>query len=368
MEQIFSPITVGNVALRNRIVALPFQTAYATGEGAVTPRLLAYYERTADSGAGMTIVEATGISPEGASGICPQVTDTTLAGLGRLASAIQGKGSKAVIQLVHSGRFAAAEAVGPSPVDVFGRPVRELTLGDMRKITADFALAAKRMKEAGFDGVELHGATGYLLASFISPRTNVRTDEFGGSPENRMRFPLEVAAAVRGAVGGDYPVGYRFMPLEYIPGGLALEESAAFARKLTETLDPMYLSVASGTHECYALPEMQGKAPEMFMAGEAAAIKRAVPTVAVIAAGHLQTPANCEKLVAEGAADLIGLARVLFADVDWIRKAGGRALGEIRACVQCNNCVKQIKSGKPSFCARWSKEERARNLDDIAHA
>ncbi len=356
------------MALRNRVVFLPFQTAYATPEGGVTPQLLTYYERMADSGAGMIIVEATAVTPEGASGICPQVTGKTTAGLGELASAIRNKGSKAVIQLVHGGRFAGAEAVGPSPVDAFGRPVRELTVHELRKIAADFASAAKRMKEAGFDGVELHGATGYLLASFISPRTNTRTDEYGGSPENRMRFPLEVAAAVREAVGKDYSVGYRFMTLEYLPGGLALEESVVFAQKLTETLNPIYLSPASGTHECFALPEMQGKAPEMFMVREAAVIKQAVPTMTVIAAGHLQTPANCEKLVEEGAADLIGLARVLFADPNWVHKAAGRMPGEIRACIQCNNCVKRIKSGQPSFCARWSKDERERNLKDIADA
>lgn len=368
MGQIFSPFTAGNIALRNRVVFLPFQTAYATHEGAVTPQLLAYYERMANSGAGMTIVEATAISPEGASGICPQVNGATLTGLSELAAVIKNKGSKAIIQLVHGGRFANVEAVGPSPVDAFGRPVRELTVQEIRKITADFALAAKRMKEAGFDGVELHGATGYLLSSFTSPRTNVRADEYGGSLESRMRFPLEVAAAVREAVGEDYPVGYRFMAMEFVPGGLVLEESAAFAQKLVLTMYPMYLSVAGGTYECYALPKMQGKAPEMYMTGVAGAIKQAVPNVAIITAGHLQTPANCEKLVEEGTADLIGLARVLFADADWLHKATGQMAEDIRACIQCNNCLNQIKNGKPSFCARWTKDERQRNLKDIACA
>lgn len=366
MGQVFSPFTVGDITLHNRVVFLPFQTAYASHDGAVTPQLLAYYERMANSGAGMTIVEATGISSEGACGICPQVTDSTLAGLGELAVAIKNKGSMAVIQLFHGGRFANAEAVGPSSVDAFGQPVRELTVQEIRQIATDFAVAAKRMKEAGFDGVELHGATGYLLSSFTSPRTNVRTDEYGGNLENRMRFPLEVAAAVREAVGEGYPVGYRFMAMEYLPDGLKLEESAVFAHKLTEALNPMYLSVASGTYECYALSDSKGKAPEMFMAREASAIKQAVPNVAVITAGHLETPANCEKLVAEGAADLIGLARVLFADENWIHKATGQMPGEIRPCVQCNNCMNQIKGGKPSFCSRWSKDERERNLKDIA--
>ena len=181
-----------------------------------------------------------------------------------------------------------------------------------------------------------------------------------------MRFPLELSSAVRKAVGKDYAVGYRFMAKEYLPDGLTMEESAIYAQRLAEVLNPAYLSVAAGSHECFALPEMQqGKAPEMFMTAEAGEIKKAVPNVPVIAAGHLQTPDNCEMLIAKGTADLIGLARILFADADWFRKASGKMPDDIRACVQCGNCLNQIKQRKPSFCSRWREEERARFLKDV---
>ncbi|MGE4518769.1 MAG: NADH:flavin oxidoreductase [Desulfobacteraceae bacterium] len=366
MNLLLSPYSTKNLQLENRVVFLPFQTAYADENGFVTKQLISHYSRMAKSGAGLIIVEASAISPDGASGKCPVISSKTLPGLKKLASAVKNEGKKVFIQIFHAGRFANNEPVGPSSVEVFGRPVKEITLEQMEDIKQNFVNAALIAKEAGFDGVEIHGATGYLLSSFISKRTNLRTDEYGQNLENRMKFPLEVSKAVRDAAGSVFPVGYRFMPKEYLPSGLEIEEASMYAEKLVQVLNPEYLSVASGTHECYAMPEMsKNKPPEMFMVKEAEQIKKAVPDITIIAAGHLQTPKNCEMLIQQKKADLIGLARVLFADPDWVKKASEKITDDIRPCIQCGNCVKQIKQMKPAFCAKWTKDERNLYLKDI---
>lgn len=362
--KLLSPFVLGSHQLRNRVVFLPFYTAYAEKDGSVSPLMLAHYSRMAAAGPGLVVVEASSISPRAASIRCLYVNQSTLPGLKKLALAIKNHGSRAVLQLVHTGRFNPADPAGPSPVPVFGRqPVREMDAKELKGIANDFAQAALIAKEAGFDGAELHGAQGYLLASFLSPRTNLREDEYGGTLEKRMAFPLEVAKAVRRAVG-DWPIGYRFIAREYIENALSVKETQVFAARLAEVLKPSYLSVAAGTYECWAQVFPKDFKPlEMYMAPEAEAIKRAVPGVPVIAAGHMQSPADCEALLERGGADMIGLARVLFADADWIRKAEGVVKEPIRPCVQCGNCMKQIASAKPAFCAKWSVEERLQRLN-----
>ena len=194
--KLLSPFVLGSHQLRNRVVFLPFYTAYAEKDGSVSPLMLAHYSRMAAAGPGLVVVEASAISPRAASIRCLYVNHSTLPGLKKLASAIKQKGSRAVLQLVHTGRFNPADPAGPSPVPVFGRqPVREMDAKELKGIANDFAQAALIAKEAGFDGAELHGAQGYLLASFLSPRTNLRNDEYGGTLEKRMAFPLQVAKA-----------------------------------------------------------------------------------------------------------------------------------------------------------------------------
>ena len=369
MQLLLSPYQLGAITLANRVVFLPFYTAYAESDGLVNQQILDHYSRMAASGAGLTIVEASAIGLGcGPNNAIRAYGEDALPGLTHLASCIRENGSKAILQLVHTGRYSCpSSACGPSPVDAFGVTPRELTAADIAQVTSMFVAAARLAQQAGFDGVELHGAQGYLLASFISSRTNKRLDTYGGSLENRMRFPLEVASAVREAVG-NFPIGYRFFSREYLPGGLGLEESTIFAQKLAETLSPAYLSVAAGTYECFASQTDKTARPEEgFMIAEATAVKKAVPQVPIIAAGHLQTPRRGEELLQQHGADLIGLARVLFTDPEWIRKAANRQEESIRACVQCNNCVMQISKGKQAFCARWSKKEKATFLKNAEH-
>ena len=215
--------------------------------------------------------------------------------------------------------------------------------------------------------MELHGATGYLLASFVAPYTNRRNDEYGGSVENRLRFPVAVCKTVRERVE-DFPVSYRFMAREYIEGGLSIEEGAIAASILEEALNPAYLYVTAGQYECFALlAGEKKKSPEGFMLEEAKAVKKAIGKTPVIAAGHMQSRQICERALSDGV-DAIGLGRPLFADPDLLRKMTGEDAAPVRKCVQCNTCQKQAGMNRPVFCARWTKEEKEERLKGIPHA
>ena len=370
MQQLFAPCVLGPFSLRNYLVSLPFYTAYADADGRVTPQLISHYRRIAASGVGLVVAEASAVrDPIPLPHTIHAFDEANLPGLRALAKAIQAEGAVAVLQICHTGRYCKMPGgLAPSPVPAFGVPEltpRAMNEADMERVTGAFAESADIVRRAGFDGVELHGGTGYLLASFTSPRTNLRSDEYGGTVENRARFITRVCRAVRDKVG-DYPVGYRFMAREYIPGGLSLEEGAGVAAIIARELAPAYFSVTAGSHECFAwLAEQKLKTGEGFMLAEAGAIRKTVPTVPVIAAGLLQSREICASALATGQADAIGLGRVLFADFDWLNKTSGKKAGPARACVQCNTCIRQISASRPAFCSRWTKEEKQAYLRDV---
>jgi len=274
-----------------------------------------------------------------------------------LAQAIKAEGAVACLQLNHAGRFAKAapQPVAPSAVDAFGRTPRALEAGELPGIAQKFAQSARRVQDAGFDMVELHGGTGYLLTEFMSPHTNRRTDEYGGLLENRCRFPIEVVQAVKAAVG-DFPVGYRLLADEWLPDGLGLDESCR-AAQLLEAAGVAYLSVMGGTYESFGLPEVVAANEKPgYMVGLAAAVKSAVG-IPVIAAGRIDSGALAEQVIARGQADLVGLARVLWADPDWPTKVREGREGDIIRCDCMDACNKLVAAQKPALCARWPREK-----------
>ena len=368
MQPLFSPCKLGPFALRTPVVFLPFFTAYADARGMVTPPLVRHYTRMAASGAGLIVVEAAGLRHTASPFVIHAFAPEHIPGLKRLVDAIHAEGAKAVLQICHPGRFAFAPGcLAPSPVPPFGNEAlmpRAMTEEDMELVCGDFSESAAIAKQAGFDGVELHGGTGYLLASCLSPRTNIRDDTYGGSVANRARFPARVCRAVRETVG-DFPVGYRFMVREYLDGGLSLEDGLNAGRLIAEALDPAYLSVTAGTYECWAmLAQKKEKFSHGYMLPEAKAVKKNLG-VPVIAAGLLQTGDVCGKALAEGMTDGIGLGRVLFADPGWLRALSGESTNAPRPCVQCDLCQRQVSTGKPVLCSRWSKMEREEVLAGI---
>ncbi|MDY7037509.1 MAG: hypothetical protein SV375_15260 [Thermodesulfobacteriota bacterium] len=205
--------------------------------------------------------------------------------------------------------------------------------------------------------VELHGGTGYLLSQFVSPRTNKRSDRYGGSIENRIKFPLEVLKRVKDRVG-NFPVGYRFLADEWLPDGLHGNESIILAKALEEN-GVAYISAMGGTYESFFLPEIIKKSKKPgYMASLAGAIKKEV-RVPVIAAGRISTPAKAESLLKEKTTDLIGLARMLWVDPQWpakTRKGQERIISKCRS--KCDVRMRLIMQGRPAVCPRWRKEKR----------
>jgi NADPH2 dehydrogenase len=362
LDHLFSSLQVGGLELKNRLTMAPLYLGYAGEGGTVSPLLLDHYRLMAQSGVALVVVENATVDHPMGSGSNRTLrvdTDDCLGGLARLARAIKGEGALACLQINHAGRFAgmASQPVAPSAVEAFGRTPKALTVDEMQSIAGKFADAARRVKEAGFDMVELHGGTGYLLAQFISPRTNRRGDAYGGSLLNRCRFPVEVLRAVKAAVK-DFPVGYRFLANEWLPDGLGIEESCQAARAL-ETAGVAYLSVMGGTYESFFLPEVVEQCKKQgYMVDLAAAVKDAV-TVPVIAAGRVASGALAERIITEGKADLIGLARVLWADPEWPSKVREGREAEIIHCDPegDDTCTKLVMKGKPAFCVRWPHDK-----------
>jgi 2,4-dienoyl-CoA reductase (NADPH2) len=360
-DQLFSPLEVGGLTLANRIVMAPLYLGYAGEGGQVSPLLQEHYRLMARSGAAMITVENATVDHPLGSGSNRTIradTDSHLPGLSQLAGGIKEQGPLACLQINHAGRFSSSDQpVAPSAVDTFGRVPRSLSREEMARIRDGFAEAASRAQTAGFDMVELHGGTGYLLAQFVSPRTNIRSDEYGGSLDNRMRFPLEVMAAVKDRVG-DFPVGWRFMAHEWLPDGLGLDESSELATALSRA-GAAYLSVMGGTYESFSLPEIVQKSKTQgYMANLAETIKGQVQ-VPVVTAGRIATGTTAENILAAGQADLIGLARVLWADPEWPRKVEEGREDDIIHCVsECDDvCMQLVMQGKPAYCPQWPPEK-----------
>ncbi len=359
---LFSPFTIGSLTLRNRIIMAPLYLGYANPDGTASPLLLDHYEAMADSGISLLVVENAAVDERGlGSPLMLRVDDDVyLRGLTSLARTIKQRGPFVFLQLNHAGRYAYMDTrIAPSAVPLGKIVPQEMREKDIAATVVAFAEGAARAKAAGFDGVELHGGTGYLLSQFLSPRLNRRVDGYGGSPERRMRFPLEVVAAVKDRVGPDYPVGYRFLADELYPGGLKLEESLPFAGELKKA-GVAYISVMAGVHESFKVtPYKEMEKEEGYMVPFAAAVRKAVPGMAVIAAGRLQTPAFSESVLLEGKTDLIGLARVLFADPRWPKKAEGLIDEPIIPCeVVCDLCTRMVMLGRAAYCSQWPEETR----------
>ncbi len=363
--KLFQPLDLNSLKLKNRITMTPLYLGYAALGGKISPLLLDHYRLMAQSGAALIVVENSSITPKGSGS--PRTLrcdhDRYVKGLESLASVIKRENTLAALQINHAGRFAhAAEPVAPSEVPVFNKKPRALTKKEITTIQKQYAKAALRVKKAGFDLVELHGGTGYLLAQFVSPRTNKREDAYGGTIENRIRFPLEVLQGVKDVVG-DFPVGYRFLADEWLPDGLHVEESSVLARALEEA-GVTYLSVMGGTYESFFLPEIIKKSRRPgYMVSLASAIRKNVK-VPVTTAGRISTPALAESILKEKKADLIGLARMLWVDPEWARKARqGRDRSILKCSPKCDACLQLVMQGKPALCPRWKKEKRKKYRD-----
>lgn len=315
-------LSIKNVTFLNRI-AMPPMASEKTDNGRVTEAHHRYYTKRCGSGhIGLVISEHMYIMPEGQASpgqICI-ASDDCIEGLSGLTAAIHAGGSKCFAQINHAGFKAPAALTGQQPVSASameqqlktGETVcpRALRAEEIKTITAAFAAAAVRAKKAGYDGVEIHGAHGYLLCQFYSPLANCREDEYGGSVENRVRFHLEVIKAVRQAVGEDFPIAIRMGGCDYMEGGSTIEDCAA-ACKLFEQAGVDLIDLSGGM--CGFQPA--GREGVLFE-DMAKAVKAAV-SVPVILTGGIVDGAEAERLLEENVCDMVGIGRALLKDAQW---------------------------------------------------
>jgi len=314
---LLDPLEVNGIKLRNRIVLPPLQTGRANFEGAVTNRLINFYVMRSTA-LGLPIVEHAYVAPSGKIG--PKQLgihdDSLVEGLTELASSVHTVGAPIIIQVSHAGGVASKKVIGTTPVGPSAREKsRELSIEEIESLADDYAVAAERAMKAGFDGVELHGAHGYLLNQFFSPLFNKRKDEYGGSLENRIRFPLLVTQKVRRVLKGKLLL-YRLGADDLAPYGTHIEDAVAFAKEL-EHAGVDIIDVSGGM--CGADPK-QLRHQKGYFVPQAYEIKKAVKTP-VIGVGRITTAEYAQKIVSEGLVDLVAVGRALWKDSKWAEKA-----------------------------------------------
>ena len=348
--KLWEPIRIGRMELKNRVVMPPMVTRYAADDGFVTERTRNYYGARARGGAGLIIVEATYVHRQGWAfpnqiGISD---DKFIPKLSELVDKVHQHGAKIAIQLHHGGRQAkealsGLQPVAPSPLPMAGGEMpREMMVEEIAETVAYFAEAAIRAQKAGFDGVELHAAHGYLIDQFLSPTSNKRDDEYGGDLHRRARFFLEIIAAVKEAVGEDYPVWCRMDGKEYGVEGITLEDARQTARLAQDAgLAAIHVSSWGPTTPVNrTTPTFVPAVIEELAEG----IKKAV-SIPVIAVGRI-TPEDGERMLKEGKADLIAIGKAMLADSEWSNKVASGKTEDITPCIICNGCRDDLRTPK----------------------
>lgn len=351
---LFEPIQIRQLTVKNRIVMPGFHLNYAQN-GAITERLINFYRARAKGGAGLIMVGGAAVQASGVfAGWISLHEDGLIPGHQDLTAAVKSAGARIGLQLLHQGRYSAGftenqDVAAPSAVRsrLTGFVPRELTRDQINQVVLDFGMAARRAREAGYDLVEISGSAGYLINQFLSPLTNLREDEYGGSLKNRMRFGLEVIREVRRQVRIDYPLSVRLGGQDYLTGGVTWPEMQLFAEQL-EKVGVDLFNVTGGWHET-AVPQLNGAVPAGAFAYLAGKIKSRVG-VPVVASNRIASPQVAESILQEGKADLVSVARGLLADPEWPAKVQS-GMKPIRKCIACMLCLDQIFQRKPVICA-----------------
>lgn len=356
MPGLFDDVRIGSLTLANRTVRSATWEGMCEKDGTPTQKLENYYATLTRGGIGLLIssyafVRADGKQLPGKLGID---SDEKIAPLKKLTSAVHDLDGKIFCQLVHAGGQANAKAIGrtplaPSAIESPMYPVvpEEMSSSDVAEIVNAFGESARRAKEAGFDGVQLHGAHGYLINQFLSPLTNQRTDQYGGTLENRTRFLKEVLECVRESVGNDYPVTIKLTASDNLPGGFSPEEGVETARML-ERWGIDAIEVSSGTaasgDQSPVRQEIDSEDKEAYNAGYAASIKKEV-SLPIMVVGGIRSRTVAERILGSNQADFIALSRPLIREPDlprlWRENPNHRA-----RCISCNGCFKPgLKEG-----------------------
>ena len=351
---LLEPITIKSMTLANRIIMPALTVNVAMGE--INDAAVAYYERRAKGGAGLVTVGISPVVPGMVMGLDIS-DDKFLPGHERMVKAIHQYASKASIQLWHPGRYemtfltgnVAVSASDVAPPIFSKKKPRALTVEEIKEIVEAFGRAAVRSKTAGYDCVEIIASAGYLISQFMSPSTNLRTDEYGGSLENRARFGKEIIECIRKNVGEDYPIFVRMVGDEMVPGGNKLADMKQFA-KIWEDAGTDAFNITAGWHESLE-PMITMNVPRGGYVWMAEGIKSALDHAPVAASNRINSAELAEEILASGKADMVSMARPLVCDPDLPNKVKQGRPELIRRCIACMNCMDSLFEGKPVTCA-----------------
>ncbi|MFX1760607.1 FAD-dependent oxidoreductase [Rhodococcus sp. As11] len=360
---LFTPGRIGALEIPNRVVKSPQSTATSNPDGTVSRRTIEHYRRLGEGGIGLVMMEYSYVDDDASKAIHNQLGNSNrehVAGLGWAADEVRATGAKVGLQIAHGGR---QKFLGTAPIksatesswaDVegqYGIVPTPMTIDEIDGVVRSFGEAAARAWSARFDLVEVHAGHGYLITNFLSPHTNWRQDEYGGSFENRARLLLRIVDEIRASVPADFPLSIRLSVTDYEADGIPLDETVELCRQL-EAHGVDVLHCSGGHHagmEWEVSPWYQVRAPHWWGWEE---IKRAV-SIPVIASGSLVTPEVADEIVASGSADFVSLGRAMLADPDWARKAREGRVLEIVPCIRCNDgCLHRgLNRGRSVGCS-----------------
>ncbi len=367
---LFQPLDLGFTVLANRIVMGSMHTRLETLDRPIE-RVKRFYEERAKGGAALIITGGFSPNEEGLMEPGAPILDKAeqLVEHRPITQAVHAAGGKIVLQILHAGRYGAHERnVGPSAIasPINPRVPRRMDEADILRTIDDYATSAALAREAGYDGVEIMGSEGYLINEFTAPRTNDRTDAWGGSLENRLRLPVEIMRAVRRRTGKDFLVIFRVSSIDLVEGGLTAEEIVAEARAV-EAAGADIINQGIGWHEA-RVPTIAQKVPRAAWTFAARRLKDAVK-IPVIASNRINTPAVAEAILAAGDADLVSMARPMLADPEFANKAREGRADEINVCIACNQaCLDFIFSKRVATCLVNPKAGRELEFDAPAPA
>lgn len=358
LNHVFSPISIGNMVVKNRLVVPPMVSNYANEDGTCTEQFISYHEEKAKGGWGLIIVEDYKINPEAGGFVkLPGLwDDSQIESHQQLTERVHQHGAKIAAQIYHAGRETCAEITGVQPVapsaipdPVVNAMPRELSVEEIQQLVEQFGDTALRAKKAGFDAVEIHGAHGYLVNQFMSPFSNKRIDQYGGTILNRARFALEIIANIRSKVGSDFPLIYRMSVNEFVEGGLTTEDSKVISM-LLENAGIDLIHASNGVYastETIIPPTAVGHAWSANISEE---LKKVV-SIPVIAVGRINDPLIAESVLRSKQADLISMGRGSLADPHLPNKAQAGQFDDIIRCIGClQGCIQRNAQQLPIKC------------------
>jgi len=381
LNNLFSPFSIKGKIVKNRLVVPAMVTSYCDAEGNATERYIAYHEAKAKGGFGLIITEAHLVTSDGRAFSKPAGLwrDEQIESHSKLPERIHKHGALVMAQIIHNGRQTNEQSAGskiyaPSAIKCPLSPdiPVELTIEMIEKLVGAFGDCALRAKKCGYDGVEVHGAHGYLIAEFMSPYSNKRTDRYGGNFMGRLRFPIEVIENVRKKCGDDFIIGFRISADEFVEGGLTIEDTKAIAMVLEEAgIDLIHVSAGTYASSETIIPTHY--IPRGWNVNSAAEVKK-VCSIPVITVGRINDPLIAESIIKSGKADFVAMCRASLADPELPNKAKAGLFDEIRPCIGCNvgclgllyedvpiKCVLNPALGREEEC-RIEKAESARSV------